>query len=119
MANESTSHLGISHCQLGFGLPGWQIRIGGTDQRGYADGKTAIRVHFDGRVLVADEPVDLPIDQALEAHVRAIEDDPARKGAYRDLPIEKHPITGFPVFRMPPGSPRITMQDERRLEDKL
>ena len=30
---------------------------------------TTIRVHFDGRVLVPDEPVDLPINQPLRISV--------------------------------------------------
>ena len=30
---------------------------------------SAIRCHFDGKVLVPDEPVDLPINQPLVAHV--------------------------------------------------
>lgn len=29
----------------------------------------AIRVHFDGKVLVPDEPLDLPPNQALIAHL--------------------------------------------------
>ena len=29
-----------------------------------------IRFHFDGRVLVPDQPVDLPINQPMEADVR-------------------------------------------------
>ena len=31
-----------------------------------------IRAHFDGRVIVPDEPVDLPVDQALEVELRPI-----------------------------------------------
>ena len=29
-----------------------------------------IRAHFDGKVIVPDEPVDLPIDEPLEAEFR-------------------------------------------------
>jgi hypothetical protein len=28
-----------------------------------------LRAHFDGRVLVPDEPVDLPVNQPLEVEV--------------------------------------------------
>jgi hypothetical protein len=32
---------------------------------------TKLRAHFDGKVLVPDEPVDLPVGQALEVEVAA------------------------------------------------
>lgn len=32
-----------------------------------------IRVHFDGKTIVPDEPVDLPINQSLEAEFRVPE----------------------------------------------
>jgi hypothetical protein len=31
---------------------------------------TAIKAHFDGKVLVLDEPVDLPVNQPLEVYAR-------------------------------------------------
>ena len=31
---------------------------------------TILKAHFDGRVLVPDEPVDLPADTALELEVK-------------------------------------------------
>jgi len=34
---------------------------------------TVIRAHFDGKVIVPDEPVDLPVDQPLEAELRVSE----------------------------------------------
>lgn len=33
---------------------------------------TTIRAHFDGKVIVPDEPVDLPIDQPLEISFQSI-----------------------------------------------
>ena len=30
----------------------------------------SIRAHFDGKVIVPDEPVDLPVDAALDVEVR-------------------------------------------------
>lgn len=32
-----------------------------------------IRLHFDGKVLVPDEPVDLPVDEPLKAEVSPAE----------------------------------------------
>ncbi len=34
-----------------------------------------LRVHFDGKVLVPDEPVDLPVNCALEVQVKPLESD--------------------------------------------
>jgi hypothetical protein len=31
-----------------------------------------IRAHFDGKVIVPDEPVDLPVDQPLEVELKPI-----------------------------------------------
>ncbi len=33
---------------------------------------TALRAHFDGRVLVFDEPVELPVDRPLVVHVEQL-----------------------------------------------
>ena len=30
---------------------------------------TSIKAHFDGRVLIPDEPVDFPVDLPLKVHV--------------------------------------------------
>ncbi len=35
---------------------------------------TVLKAHFDGRVLVPDEPVDLPVDCALEVHVQPLKE---------------------------------------------
>ncbi len=79
---------------------------------------TTLRVHFDGRMLIPDMPVDLPRDRALEAHVFAVDED-VFQTRYCDLPIEKHPRTGFPVFKMPADAREITMEDVFRVEDEL
>jgi len=34
---------------------------------------TKLRAHFDGKVLVPDEPVDLPLNRELEIHVDVVE----------------------------------------------
>jgi hypothetical protein len=31
-----------------------------------------IRVHFDGKTIVPDEPVDLPVNEPMEAEVRTL-----------------------------------------------
>ena len=36
---------------------------------------TVLRAHFDGKVLVPDGPVDLPIGQALEVQVTPVNPD--------------------------------------------
>jgi hypothetical protein len=33
---------------------------------------TVLKAHFDGKVLVPDEPVDLPVNCALEVHVQPV-----------------------------------------------
>ena len=33
---------------------------------------TVLRAHFDGKVLVPDEPVNLPVNCALEVHVQPL-----------------------------------------------
>ena len=66
-----------------------------------------LRAHFDGRVLVPDEPVDLPQGRTLEIQVREVEPG-------------THPLTGLPVFKVEPGAKTITSGDVRRaLEDEF
>jgi hypothetical protein len=36
---------------------------------------TAIKAHFDGKVLVPDEPVDLPVYQPLEVYARVVQEE--------------------------------------------
>jgi hypothetical protein len=36
---------------------------------------TVVKAHFDGKVLIPDEPVKLPIDCALELHIQPVEKD--------------------------------------------
>jgi hypothetical protein len=38
----------------------------------------SIAAHFDGRFIVPDEPVELPVDQPLRVHVEVTESAPAR-----------------------------------------
>lgn len=58
-----------------------------------------IRVHFDGKVIVPDEPADLPVGQPLEAEFRMaagsdIEQQKARRSrAWQDFAA--NPISGL------------------------
>ncbi|MBI5397282.1 MAG: hypothetical protein HZA91_18445 [Verrucomicrobia bacterium] len=38
---------------------------------------TAIKAHFDGRVLVPEEPLNLPVNKTLNVYVEASEGDDA------------------------------------------
>jgi len=42
---------------------------------------TVLKAHFDGKVLVPDEPVDLPVNCALEVHVKPLETVPKEVGS--------------------------------------
>ena len=46
---------------------------------------TVVKAHFDGKVLIPDEPVKLPVNCALELHIQ-----PAAKGA--DSPANGRPL---------------------------
>jgi hypothetical protein len=77
---------------------------------------TTLRAHFDGRVLVPDEPVNLPKDTALEVQVREIL-QPETNGfppAIRGVDS----TTGLPVFFVPPGTKTITSEEVMRQQDE-
>jgi len=40
---------------------------------------TVLKAHFDGKVLVPDEPVNLPVNCALEVHVQPVQEAVAEK----------------------------------------
>jgi hypothetical protein len=57
------------------------------------EGMKTLKVHYDGRVLVPDEPVDLPLNRPLELTVVSIDkpsDVPAALDKLAAL-AEKHP----------------------------
>lgn len=58
-----------------------------------------LRAHFDGKVLVPDEPVDLPVNCALEVEVK-----PAQPEAAEAKPLLKlvELARRFPVTDGPP-----------------
>ena len=61
---------------------------------------TVLRAHFDGRVFVPDEPLNL---RPGSVTLQVIE-----------LDMETHPLTGLPILRVPPGVKTITLEDVRR-----
>jgi hypothetical protein len=52
---------------------------------------TAIKAHFDGKVLVPEEPVDLPLNRTLIVHVETEATPPAGKVPLRPLIFPKNP----------------------------
>jgi hypothetical protein len=54
-------------------------------------GNMTLRAHFDGKVIVPDEPVDLPTDSSLEIEVRTS----PRKAKARGFKIKN----GIPLAR--------------------
>lgn len=68
-----------------------------------------LHAHFDGRVLIPDEPVDLPRDCTLELEVRKVTTR-AEKGTAQNK---------LPTFRVPDGAEIIRTEDILRAEDEL
>jgi hypothetical protein len=58
----------------------------------------AINAHFDGRVIVPDEPVDLPPNQALIVRIEAknVDEWPARESALAWLAANASDSTDLP-----------------------
>jgi hypothetical protein len=61
---------------------------------------TVLRAHFDGKVFVPDEPVNL---QPGSVTLQVIE-----------LDMDTDPLTGLAVIRVPPGTKTFTSEDVRR-----
>jgi len=61
---------------------------------------TVLRAHFDGKVFVPDQPVDLPPGSVT---LQVIE-----------LDMTTHPLSGLPILRVPPGAKTITSEDVGR-----
>jgi hypothetical protein len=51
-----------------------------------------LKAHFDGKVLVPDEPVDLPINRPLELRVESVGKTPAAPAALDRLAALAHSI---------------------------
>ncbi len=59
---------------------------------------TTLTAHFDGKVLIPDEPVKLPVNCALKVHV-----EPVKQAPLTDSPLQRlvqlaksFPVTGGP-----------------------
>jgi hypothetical protein len=65
---------------------------------------TVLRAHFDGKVFVPDQPLDLPPGSVM---LQVIEVD-----------MTTHPLTGLPILRVPRGAKTITSEDVRRAMDE-
>ena len=61
---------------------------------------TVLRAHFDGKVFVPDEPVDL---RPGSVTLQVIE-----------LDMDTDPLTGLAIIRVPPGAKTFTSEDVRR-----
>ena len=59
---------------------------------------TILKAHFDGRVLVPDEPVDLPLNCALEVQVKPLDSAASTSQPLRKLAevARQFPVTGGP-----------------------
>jgi hypothetical protein len=65
-----------------------------------------IRAHYDGKVLVPDEPVELPVDQPLEIEVHL----PPAEAIFPPRPMppageERYPLHGTPIRYDRPTDP--------------
>ena len=60
---------------------------------------TVLKAHFDGKVLVPDEPVTLPVDCALEVHVEPAKNTSANEDSLRRLVevARRFPVTDGPA----------------------
>ena len=65
---------------------------------------TVLRAHFDGKVFVPDEPLNL---RPGSVTLQVIE-----------LDMDVDPLTDLPVIRVPPGTKTFTSQDVRRALDE-
>ena len=61
--------------------------------------------HFDGKVFVPDEPVDLPVGKKLAVSVAELADDSAAANSATDFPLKRlaELAKGFPTDPNSPG----------------
>jgi hypothetical protein len=70
-----------------------------------------LKAHFDGRVFVPDQPVNMATDCAVELEVHEVEPATSRIGFDQS--------TGLPVVKVSPNSRTIAMEDVHRWENEL
>ena len=66
----------------------------------YNSRMTVLKAHFDGKVFVPDEPLDL---RPGSVTLQVIE-----------LDMDTHTLTGLPILRVEPGAKTITSEDVHR-----
>ena len=66
---------------------------------------TRLRAHFDGKVLIPEEPVDLPQGPILDVEVREPSEPPIGSGAA--------------ILRAIESAPHVTREDVQALEDAI
>ena len=76
---------------------------------------TILRAHFDGRVLVPDEPVDLPVGRALKLQISESATEVPTSGAVPRIGERN----GFPIVLLPPDAAPIKLADIQSAEDEL
>ena len=58
-----------------------------------------VRAHFDGKAIIPDEPVDLPVDAPLQAELTVVGQEPmrsaVREAAWQELLARR--ITGLKI----------------------
>ena len=59
-----------------------------------------VRVHFDGKVIVPDEPVDLPVNRQLKAELSVVEPEAGRT-AEREAAWQRLLSSRIPGLNMP------------------
>ncbi|MCL2647662.1 MAG: hypothetical protein FWD61_11745 [Phycisphaerales bacterium] len=70
---------------------------------------TTLHAHFDGRVFVPDEPVNIPKNTPVKIQVQETVASEVSYGA-----VEVDPRSGLPIFKVPPGTKTITFEDIQR-----
>lgn len=60
---------------------------------------TVLKAHFDGKVLVPDEPVDLPMDCTLEVRVEPVGENSFKSSSMQRLVevAKRFPVTDGPA----------------------
>jgi len=77
---------------------------------------TTLRVHFDGRVLVPEGPVDLPVGESIEV---VLQDPPRAQDSPPQLRGPRFGVrNGVPIILPSPGAPDVTPEDIERAEDE-
>jgi hypothetical protein len=56
-----------------------------------------LRAHFDGKVIVPDEPLDLPLNQTLIVQIERLGDEPAVSGESALAWLVAHAVDGLPA----------------------